>query len=261
MLSISPSFITIQTNSFKKSKKYDIKMNLKESKSTRNIINSNINNKSKSKEKKNLKYVQKKINGNKSKNNNYNLFDYNSSTLPNSTNLKTRINKGRIKKINKNNSKINSKYKKISNNNLFNFKTIVDISRSHTNINNKINVSNNNKPKNKNMHKINSTSNIKNPMNMNININMSNNNKNKICLHEGSCTNILDSKLFTKSPLTLEFETIKVNNRKKFFTQKAKKFQMFQIIKTRIYIVLNTVYLTIKIMLIVIKHLKTKFII
>ena len=221
LLSISPSFITIQTNSFKKSKKYDIKMNLKESKSTRNIINSNINNKSKSKEKKNLKYVQKKLNGNKNKNNN--IFDYNNSTLPNSTILKTRINKGRIKKINKNYSKINSKHKKTSNNNLFNFKTIVDISRSHTNINNKINVSNNNKPKNKNMHKINSTSNIKNPMNMNININMNNNNKNKICLHEGSFTNILDSKLFIKSPLTLELETIKINNRKKIFYPKGKK--------------------------------------
>jgi hypothetical protein len=106
---------------------------------------------------------------------------------------------------------------------LFNYKTIVDNSRSNININNKINVSNNNKPKNKNMHKINSTSNIKNPMNMNININMNNNNKNKICLHEGSCTNILDSKLFTKSPLTLELETIKVNNRKKIFYPKGKK--------------------------------------
>ena len=225
MLSISPSFITIQANSFKKNKKYDIKMNLKESKSTRNIINNNlnINNKSKSKENKKLKYVQKKINRNKSKINNYNLFDYNSSTLPNSTNLKTRINKGRIKKINKNNSKINSKYLKTSKNNLLNFKTIVDNSRSNTNINNKINVSNNNKPKNKNMHKINSTSNIKNPLNMNININMNNNNNNKICLHEGSCTNMLDSKLFTKSPLTLELETIKVNNRKKIFYPKGKK--------------------------------------
>lgn len=117
---------------------------------------------------------------------------------------------------------------------MLNFKTIVDNSRSNTNINNKINVSNNNKPKNKNMHKINSTSNIKNPLNMNININMNNNNNNKICLHEGSCTNMLDSKLFTKSPLTLELETIKVNNRKKIFYPKGKKFQMLQIIKAKI---------------------------
>ena len=229
MLSISPSFITIQANSFKKNKKYDIKKNLKESKSTRKIIsnNLNINNKSKSKEKQNLKYIQKKLIVNKSKNNNnnYNLFDYNTSTLPSSTNSKTRINKGRIKKINKNNSKINSKNIKTSNNNLFNFKTIVDNSRSNTNTNNKINVSNNTKSKNKNMHKINSTSNIKNPTHMNININMNNNNnnKNKVCLHEGSCTNILDSKLFTKSPLTLELETIKVNNRKKIFYPKGTK--------------------------------------
>ena len=224
MLSISPSFITIQANSFKKNRKSNIKMNLKESKSTRNIINNNlnINNKSKSKEKINLKYIHKKLNENNSKNNNYKVFDYNSSTLPNST-MNARIYKGKIKKINKNNSKIDSKHLKTFYKNLFYFKTIVDNSRNNTSINNKNNVSNKKKPKNKSMHKMNSASNIKNPMNMNINISMSNNNKNKICLYEGSFTNIFHSKLFTKSPLTLELETIKANNRKKIFYPKGKK--------------------------------------
>ena len=65
------------------------------------------------------------------------------------------------------------------------------------------------------MHKINSTSNIKNPMNMNIKINMNNNNK--IYLHENSCTNIMDNKIICKSPFGFELETIKVTKRKKIF--------------------------------------------
>jgi hypothetical protein len=105
------------------------------------------------------------------------------------------------------------------------------------------------------MHKINSTSNIKNPMNMNININM-NNNKNKIYLSEVPCTNIIENKIFQKSPFSLELETIKVTKRKKIFYPKksevSKKKIVTQIIK------ISNIILQI---LIIIQHLKIKIII
>jgi hypothetical protein len=102
-------------------------------------------------------------------------------------------------------------------NNISNFKTVVNNARSNSNINNIANANNNNA--NNNMHKINSTSNIKSPMSMNININM-NNNKNKIYLSEVPCTNIMENKIFQKSPFSLELETIKVTKRKKIFYPK-----------------------------------------
>ena len=55
---------------------------------------------------------------------------------------------------------------------------------------------------------------------MNIKINMNNNNK--IYLNENSCSNIIDNKLFAKSPFSLELETIKVTKRKKIFYPKKK---------------------------------------
>ena len=222
--SISPSSITIQANSFRKKHKYNINinMNLKESKSTRNIINNKLNINNKSKEKINLKNMQHKINRNKYQN--CNFPDYNSNTLPTSTNLKTKKNRERIKNINKNNNVINSKNIKIANN-LSNFKTIVNNTRSNSNINTINNTNNKNNKKNmnfKNMQKINSTSNIKNPINMNININLNNNSKNKIYLNEGSCANIIDNKLFSKSPFSFELETIKVTKRKRILYPKKK---------------------------------------
>ena len=223
--SISPSSITIQANSFRKKHKYNINinMNLKESKSTRNIINNKLNINNKSKEKINLKNMQHKINRNKYQN--CNFPDYNSNTLPTSTNLKTKKNRERIKNINKNNNNvINSKNIKIANN-LSNFKTIVNNTRSNSNINTINNTNNKNNKKNmnfKNMQKINSTSNIKNPINMNININLNNNSKNKIYLNEGSCANIIDNKLFSKSPFSFELETIKVTKRKRILYPKKK---------------------------------------
>ncbi len=65
-----------------------------------------------------------------------------------------------------------------------------------------------------NIHKINSTSNIKKPINMNININMNNNSKNRIYFNEGSCGNIINNKIYSKGPLSIELETIKVTTKK-----------------------------------------------
>ena len=215
-ISTSPSSITIQANSFRKKRKYNI--NLKESKSTRNIINNKLNVNNKSKEKIDLNNFQQKLNRNK--NQNY-IFDYNSNTLPITTNSNSKNSKEKIKIIHKNS---NPNYKNIKmTNNISNFKTIANNARSNSNINNILNTNNNTK-KNKNnnynnMHKINSTSNIKSPMNMNININM-NNNKNKIYLNEVPCTNIMENKIFQKSPFSLELETIKVTKRKKIFYPK-----------------------------------------
>jgi len=217
-ISTSPSSITIQANSFRKKRKYNI--NLKESKSTRNIINNKLNVNNKSKEKIDLNNFQQKINRNK--NQNY-IFDYNSNTLPITTNSNSKNSKEKIKIIHKNS---NPNYKNIKmSNNISNFKTVVNNARSNSNINNVLNTntntnSNTNKNSNyNNMHKINSTSNIKSPMNMNININM-NNNKNKIYLSEVPVTNIMENKIFQKSPFSLELETIKVTKRKKIFYPK-----------------------------------------
>ena len=227
--SISPSSITIQANSFRKKNKYNINinMNLKESKSTRNIINNRLNIANKSKEKINLKNIQQKMNRNKYQN--LNIPDYSSNTLPTSTNLKTKPNQERIKNISK--KKINNPKNIRISNNLSNFKTIVNNTRSNSNINtmnsNNITNKNNNNKKNiqfRNMQKINSTSNIKNPINMNININVNNNSKNKIYLNEGLCANIIDNKIFAKSPFSFELETIKVTKRKRILYPKMKTY-------------------------------------
>jgi len=220
--SVSPSTITIQANSFRKKNKYNINMNmnLKESKSTRNFVNKklNINNNNKSKEKINLKNIHQKINRNI--NQNYNLPEYNSNTLPISTNPRIKTSKERIKSIPKSKNPKNVKLA----NNFSNFKTIVNNARSNSNINIVNNTNNTSNLKYKNMQKINSTSNIKNPMNMNININMNNNSKNKIYLNEGTCPNIIESKIFSKPPFSFELETIKVTKRKRIVYPKKKVY-------------------------------------
>ena len=234
--SVSPSSITIQANSFRKRRKYNfnMNMNLKESKSTRNIINNklNININNKSKELFNLKNIHPKTNRNLNLNNNYNITDYNSNTLPTSTNSKIKPSQEKIvKTIHINSNFNNSKNGKLSNN-FSNFKTVVNnaLSSSKINIknnNNANNANNINNLKYKNMQKINSTSNIKNPMNpmnMNININMNNNSKNKIYLNDATCTKPIYNKLFSKSPFSLELETIKVTKRKRILYPKKKTF-------------------------------------
>ena len=218
--SISPSTITIQANSFRKKYKYNIKMNtnLKESKSTRNIINNKLSINNKSKEKISLKNIHQKINRNI--NHNYNLGDYDSNTLPISANQNIKTNKERVKNISKNNNPQNVKLI----HNFSNFKTIVNNTKNNNNINTANNTNNTSKINFNNMKKINSTSNIKNPMNMNININMNNNSKNKIYLNEGSGSghNIIDNKIFSKSPFSFELETIKVTKRNRIVYPKKK---------------------------------------
>ena len=60
---------------------------------------------------------------------------------------------------------------------------------------------------------------------MNININMNNNSKNKIYFNEGSCGNIIDNKIYSKSPLSIELETIKVTTKKRTIYPKQKKLE------------------------------------
>jgi len=91
------------------------------------------------------------------------------------------------------------------------------------NINN-MNNTNNYIIKNLNFHKINSSSNIQKPMNMNININMNNDNKNKIYFNNGSCTNVIQNKVYAKSPISIELETIKVTKKKRTLYPKTKTY-------------------------------------
>ena len=208
------SSITIQTNPFRNKSNYNININIKESNKTRNI------NTDKSKEKLNLKNSQTKIKRNNIQNNN-NIINY--KTIASSTTSKSNTNREKIiKNIHKNknfaynntqmnNNRPNPNYNK--------FRTIVNNSPSTINTNNSnrkniININNTNNSnnymiKNLNFHKINSTTNIQNPMNMNININMNNNNKSKIFFNDASSSNIRN-KIDLKSPLSIELETINV---------------------------------------------------
>ena len=212
---ISPSSITIQTNPFKNKNNYNININIKESNSTRNI---------KSKEKLNLKNGQDTLK--KNKNINHNIIDYNSKTISTSSTSKTNINKERINYIHKNNNfvynkaQMNNNYSNHNYNINSNFRTIGN--NGNIDSKNGNNNSSNYMIKNLNIHKINSTSNIQNPMNMNININMNNNNKNKIYIHDGICTNIIQNKVCNKSPKNVEFETIKVSQKKRTLYPRGK---------------------------------------
>ena len=248
---LSPSSITIQTNPFRRKFNYNLNLNLKESNSTKNINNRkklNINNKFN--EKINLQNIQDKIKKN-DKNKNY--FNYNNNTISTTIASNTISNKERIRYINTNNkfnynkAQIKNNLKNYNNiNNYNNFKTIFINSRKNINIynanNNKyyknknnynnINFNNNNTNyinnivvKNLNIHKINSTPNIKKPINMNININMNNNSKNRIFFNDGSSGSIIDNKIYSKTPLSIELETIKVTTKKRTIYPKTKAIE------------------------------------
>ena len=237
---LSPSSITIQTNPFRNN--YNLNINIKESNSTRNIVNNGkTNGNVKLNEKINLKNIQEKIR----RNDKHCSLNYNSNTISTTIGSKTTTNKDKIKYIHTNKNSNNNKAQvKYNYNN--NFKTIINNSRSNTNINNNnniiyyrsnnknhINCNNNNNInyinkvmlKDLNIHKINSTSNIKKPINMNININMNNNSKNRIYFNEGSCGNIINNKIYSKSPLSIELETIKVTTKKRTLYPKSKKLE------------------------------------
>ena len=238
--SVSPSSITILTNPINKKSNYNININIKESNSTRNIIHNKMNENNKLREKFNLKNYQDKIKKNKIQNNNHNqhIIEFNSHTITSPTTSKTSTNKEKIKYIHKNNNFVYNKAQMISKHQNPNFRTIGSNSPnkkklnsgSRNNINsikninniNNINNTHNYMINNLNIHKINSTSNIQKPMNMNININMDNSNKNKIYFHDGSCTNIVQKKIYSKSPLSIELETIKVTKRKRIIYPKNK---------------------------------------
>ena len=238
---VSPSSITIQANPFRKKYNYNLNVNMKESNSTRNINNTKLNDKN------NVKniYIKDKIKRNEKQN----LLNYNSKTISTTIGSKTTTNKDRIKYIhtnkNFNYNKAELKHNKQKSNNINNynnFKTIGNNSRSNINIyngnnnnniiyhrNNYNNINNNNTNyinnimiKDLNIHKINSTSNIKKPINMNININMNNNSKNRIYFNEGSSGSIIDNKIYSKSPLSIELETIKVTTKKRTIYPKKK---------------------------------------
>ena len=237
---LSPSSITIQSNPFRKKYNYNVKINIKESNSTRNIINhQKLNGNNKLNEK--INYQDKTKRNDK----NQNSLNYNSNTISTTIGSRTTNNKDRIKYIhtnknfNFNKAQIKNKFK-----NYNNFRTIFNCSRSNTNIsnninnnnicyknnnhnninyNNNINYINNIMIKDINIHKINSTSNIKKPINMNININMSNNIKNKIYYNEGTSDNIIKNKIYEKSPLSIELETIKVTSNKRTLYPRQKK--------------------------------------
>ena len=241
---LSPSSNTIQGNPFRKKYKYHLNINIKESNSTRNIINhQKLNGNNKLNEKINVKNIQEKIKRNEK---NQSSLNYNSNTISTTVASKTTTNKDRIKYIHINNN-FNFNKAEIKNKfqNYNNFKTIFNSSRSNTNIinninnnkaclknnikynninyNNNINYINNILIKDLNIHKINSTTDIKKPINMNININMNNNIKNKIYFNQGTNDNIINNKLYEKSPLSIELETIKVTSNKKSLYQRQKK--------------------------------------
>ena len=240
---LSPSSITIQANLFKNKDNYNLNINIKESNSTRNVVNhSKLNGNGKSNEKVNLKNIQEKIR----RNDKQSSLNYNSNTISTTIGSKTTTNNEKIKYIHTNKN-FNYNKPQIKNNyNNNNFKTIANNNRSNININNNnnnnniiycksknnnnINFNNSNANyinkimiKDLNIHKINSTSNIKKPINMNININMSNNSKNRIYFNEGSCGNIINNKIYSKSPLSIELETIKVSTKKRTLYPKSKK--------------------------------------
>ena len=249
-LSISPPIITIQTNPFRNKKNYNINISIKESNSTRNIINNKLNDNIKSKEKLYLKISQDKAKKSKILNSNHyqKIIDFNSNTITNSTASKSTTNKEKIKYIHKNKNYIYNKAQMNNNNqhqnrnyNYFkNYRTIGNTSPYKKNLNNEnrnvniknnsikninnINNTNNYMINNLNIHKINSTSDIQKPMKMNININMNNSNKNKIYFNNGSCTNIVQNKVYSKTPLSIELETIKVTKKKRTIYPKNKMF-------------------------------------
>ena len=228
----SPSTITIQANPL--NKKYNKTINKKESYSSRNISNnSKLNSNAKSKI--NVKSSQDKIKNVKSPNNtnnNQNITNFNNNTISTTTSKSTIV-----KYIHTNNNFVYNKAQLKSNHSkyghLTNFKEFENKKsynkdnqsnqNQNANVNN-INNTNNYIIKNLNIHKINSSSNIQKPMNMNININMNNDNKNKIYFNNDSYTNVLQNKVYAKSPISIELETIKVTKKKRTLYPKTKTY-------------------------------------
>ena len=224
---LSPSSNTIQPKPFKNKFNDNLNINIKESNSTRNIINHKLNENIKSKEKFNIKNLEEKYKKNKIFNltsQNYKI-DTISITDRSKNTYKDRVKYFYTNKnINYHNSQVTSGYSK--SNNIPYFKTISNCSKSNTNIKNN-NLNNINKNENYinfsnindlNIHKFNSTSNIKKPINTHIN----NNSKNEINLNDGSYRIFLDNKIFSKSPLNIELETIQVSKKKRALYPKTK---------------------------------------
>ena len=235
----SPSTITIQDNPFR-NKKYNKIINIKESYSSRNISNnSKLNSNVKSKI--NVKSNQDKIKNAKSPNNinnNQNITNFNNNTISTTTSKSTIV-----KYIHTNKNFVYNKAQFKNNHSkyghLINFKQIENkkslnkdnqnnknqnINANNINNINNINNTNNYIIKNLNIHKINSSSNIQKPMNMNININMNNDNKNKIYFNNDSCANVIQNKVYAKSPISIELETIKVTKKKRTLYPKTKTY-------------------------------------
>jgi hypothetical protein len=53
---------------------------------------------------------------------------------------------------------------------------------------------------------------------------MNNDNKNKIYFNNGSCTNVVQNKVYAKSPISIELETIKVTKKKRILYPKTKTY-------------------------------------
>ena len=227
----SPSSITIQANPFRNKKNYNININIKESNSTRNITSNKLNENIKSKEKLNIKNIQDKLKYKRNKNTNTNIIKNQKMNNYNNTITTTNVIKNNYKNINNNKNYVYNKTQMNNNNyGYFNsFRTIGNNSPIQGSVNNPsvtdINNSNNNIiKKSVNIQKINSTSNIQKPMNMNMNININMNNKNKIYFNNGSSTNIINNKIYPKSPLSVELETIKVTKKKRILYPRTKTF-------------------------------------
>ena len=233
---LSPSSIAIEADSIRK--KFNLHINIKESNSTRNVVNKNKIKNINTIEKVHLKNINDKVGRNDS---NLYTLNFNSKTIASTIQSSDGTSKDRIKNIyinkNFNYNKTKIKEKNQNHNAFYNFRSIVN---THSNINiksNSNNINNNNNIQNYNngnyikninnkdlnIHKIKSTSNINKPLNMNMNINMNNNSKNKLYFNEGSCGSINDNKHYNKNPLNTEFETIKNETNKRTLNVKSKK--------------------------------------
>ena len=179
----------------------------------------------------NIKNIQDKLKYKRNKNTNTNIIKNQKMNNYNNTITTTNVIKNNYKNINNNKNYVYNKTQMNNNNyGYFNsFRTIGNNSPIQGSVNNPsvtdINNSNNNIiKKSVNIQKINSTSNIQKPMNMNMNININMNNKNKIYFNNGSTTNIVNNKIYPKSPLSVELETIKVTKKKRILYPRTKTF-------------------------------------
>ena len=206
----------------------------KESKSTKNITNSKLNDNIKTKPiliiKRNNSSNHKIINYNYNINNNTITSTSSKRTINNEEKAKNRkthknFSYNKTLAINKNNEYIEndediSSYRTIRNNS-------PNYNRSINNINSiNINNINNYYVKNINIQKMNSSSNIQKSinMNMNININMNNNGEKKMYCNNYSSTNIMRDKTYSRSPSGIELETISATKKKRTLYPRTKTF-------------------------------------